>query len=217
MEINKLKELQKGTNVFDAAAKLIVNLRYVIFVLFAIAGIYCFLSINRVKINSDLTAFLPAQAETRRGLTVMEDEFVTYGTAQVMISNVTFERAQAVAEEIGAVEHVTGVAFDNTRAHYKNAAALFTVSFDGTDNDPALAAAMERIGEIIAPYDHAVQSEVGSDYSKTLAGEITGVLLIAVVVILAVLFFTSSAPRASLRSFRSSASTCRRPTAPRRS
>ena len=191
MEIKRLKELNKGASVFDVIAKLIVSMRYVIFVLFAIACIYCFLSVGKVKVNSDLAAFLPAQSETRRGLTVMENEFVTYGTAEVMVSNVTYERAEAVSEEIRNVAHVTGVEFDNTKAHYKNAAALFTVSFDGTEDDPALKAAMDEINGIIEPYDHAVLTKVGDDYSAKLAGEIFGVLLIAVIVIFAVLLFTS--------------------------
>lgn len=191
MELKRLKELNKGASVFDVIAKLIVSMRYVIFVLFTIACIYCFLSVGKVKVNSDLAAFLPAQSETRRGLTVMENEFVTYGTAEVMVSNVTYERAEAVAEEIRGVAHVTGVEFDNTKAHYKNAAALFTVSFDGTEDDPALKASMDEINAIIEPYDHAVLTKVGDDYSAKLAGEIFGVLLIAVIVIFAVLLFTS--------------------------
>ena len=191
MEIKRLKELNKGASVFDVIAKLIVSMRYVIFVLFAIACIYCFLSVGKVKVNSDLAAFLPAQSETRRGLTVMENEFVTYGTAEVMVSNVTYERAEALSEEIRNVAHVTGVEFDNTKAHYKNAAALFTVSFDGTEDDPALKTAMDEINGIIEPYDHAVLTKVGDDYSAKLAGEIFGVLLIAVIVIFAVLLFTS--------------------------
>ncbi|MBQ2330574.1 MAG: RND transporter, partial [Oscillospiraceae bacterium] len=116
MEIKRLKELNKGASVFDVIAKLIVSMRYVIFVLFTIACIYCFLSVGKVKVNSDLAAFLPAQSETRRGLTVMENEFVTYGTAEVMVSNVTYERAEALSEEIRNVAHVTGVEFDNTKA-----------------------------------------------------------------------------------------------------
>lgn len=37
----------------------------------------------------------------------MEEEFVTYADAKVMLANTTYERAEAVAEEIRALEHVT--------------------------------------------------------------------------------------------------------------
>ena len=191
MEINKLNVFNKGKGAMDVVAGLIVSLRYVIFALFAVACVYCAMSMGKVRINSDLTAFLPDRSETRRGLTVMEEEFVTYGTAQIMVSNVTYERAEALVKAIADVDHVTGVTFDDTKAHYKNAAALFVVSFDGQDDDPALSESMDEIKAIVAPYDNAVLTQVGSDYSAKLAEEITGVLLIAAIVIFAVLLFTS--------------------------
>lgn len=55
------------------------------------------------KVNDDITAFLPADTDTRRGLTVMEEEFVTYADAKVMLANTTYERAEAVAEELSAL------------------------------------------------------------------------------------------------------------------
>lgn len=86
--------------------------------------------------NDDITAFLPADTDTRRGLTVMEEEFVTYADAKVMLANTTYERAEAVAEEIRALEHVTGVELDDSPAHFVNSAALLTVSFDTEADDP---------------------------------------------------------------------------------
>lgn len=41
--------------------------------------------------NDDITAFLPADTDTRRGLTVMEEEFVTYADAKVMLANTAKE------------------------------------------------------------------------------------------------------------------------------
>lgn len=64
----------------------IVNSRIIIFGLFIAAAIYCAMSIGKVKVNSDITAFLPDTTETRQGLTIMDEEFITYGTADIMIS-----------------------------------------------------------------------------------------------------------------------------------
>lgn len=47
--------------------------------------------------NDDITAFLPADTDTRRGLTVMEEEFVTYADAKVMLAN-TAKELSALAE-----------------------------------------------------------------------------------------------------------------------
>ena len=118
---------KKKPDVMKKIAELIVKQHVLIYVLFAAAAIYCILSIGKVKVNSDITAFLPAETETRRGLVVMEEEFVTYGTANVMISNVTYETAQELADAIAGMEGVTGVELDDTKAHYVNASALLTI------------------------------------------------------------------------------------------
>ena len=102
------------------------------------------------KVNDDITAFLPADTDTRRGLTVMEEEFVTYADAKVMLANTTYERAEAVAEEIRALEHVTGVELDDSPAHFVNSAALLTVSFDTEADDPRAEADMDAIRAMTA-------------------------------------------------------------------
>ena len=147
----------------------IIKYRYVVFLLFAAAAVYCVLSIGKIRVNSDLTAFLPEETETRRGLTIMEDEFITYASASVMVSNVTYDMADALAEEIGAFEHVTGVAFDDTAAHFVNASALFSISFDGTEDDPGVLADMTGIRELVTPYDNYIATSVGADFSSHLA------------------------------------------------
>ena len=117
MKLEKFKNLRSSGSFMDGIARLIVNSRFVIFILFILAGVYCALSIGKVKINSDLTAFLPNDTETRRGLTIMQDEFVTYATAEVMVSGVTYEQAEALKDELDAFDHVSSVTFDDTEAH----------------------------------------------------------------------------------------------------
>ena len=75
-----------------------------------------FFSINKVTVNQDITAYLPDDSDTRRGYDVMNSEFTTPGTAQVMISNITFEEAQSLANKIGKIEGVTSVTFDDSEA-----------------------------------------------------------------------------------------------------
>ena len=119
-------------------AALIVRLRYIFLLLFIAAAVYCILSVGRVKINSDFTAFLPRTTETRQGLTIMEDEFITYASEDVMIANITYETAEKLAAVIEAFDMVSSVSFDDSRMHYANASALFSIFFKGTSDDPAV-------------------------------------------------------------------------------
>ena len=40
----------------------------------------CVISIPKVQVNNDISSYLPEETETRRGLTLMDDEFITYDT-----------------------------------------------------------------------------------------------------------------------------------------
>lgn len=184
-------EEKKKPDIMKSIATYIVDYRYIIYAIFIAAAIYCAVSIGRVKINSDITAFLPEATETRQGLTIMNDEFITYGSASVMVSNITYDRAETLADSISEIDGVYDVSFDNTKAHYVDSSALFSINFDGTANDKSAEVAMTEIKELLAGYDTYISSSVGEDFSGQLAQEMMIVLLLAVVVIVAVLLFTS--------------------------
>lgn len=44
----------------------------------------------------------------------MEDEFTTFGTAKLMLVNVSYDEAQAVSEQIADIGGVQSVSFDDT-------------------------------------------------------------------------------------------------------
>ena len=55
-------------DIMHQIAAAIVSGRFVLILLFLAAGVYCALSIGRVRVNSDLTFFLPAETETAEEL-----------------------------------------------------------------------------------------------------------------------------------------------------
>ena len=111
-----VRQTESKQDMMHSIAAVIIRSRYMIVLLFLAAAVYCALSLSRVKVSSDLTAFLPETTETRRGITVMEEEFTTYAGENVMIGNVTAERAKALADAIQALDGVLTVSFDDTAA-----------------------------------------------------------------------------------------------------
>ena len=178
-------------DIMHLIAETIVRWRFVIILLFLAAAVYCGLSLSRVQVSSDLTVFLASSTETRRGLTIMEDEFVTYAAEDIMLSNVTYERAEELAGQIREIEHVSSVVFDDSPSHYASASALFTISYDGLEYDPPVLNAKAAVSALLAPYDTYAYSLSLESYSQQLAKEMVGVVAIAVVVIVAILLFTS--------------------------
>lgn len=180
----------KGSGM-EKIATFIVDKRNLFFLLYAFALIFSIVATGWVKVENDITTYLPEDTETRQGLTVMNDNFVTYGTARVMVSNVTYETAENICSDLESVDGVTSVDFDDTMDHYKSASALFSVTFDGTTTDDISVHALHTIRDMLAGYDTYIDTEVGVDTSADLQSEMSVILVLAAIVIVLVLTLTS--------------------------
>ena len=176
---------------FEKIATVVVDRRNLIFFLYIGALIFSLFSSSWVKVCNDITEYLPPETETRRGLTIMDEEFTTFGTARVMVSNITYDKALELQEQLEAIEGVSEVTFDETDEHFKNTSALFDITFHAEEDEALAIDAMNAVKEQLADYDTYVKSTVGSSDSETLAEEMNLILLIAAVIIVLVLLFTS--------------------------
>ena len=184
-------EKPKG-NGMEKLATFIVDKRNLFFLLYIFALIFCAIATGWVKVENDITTYLPDTTETRQGLTVMNDNFVTYGTANVMVSNITYDTALEIQKQIEDVDGVTTVDFDDTDEHYTNASALFSVSFDAEVGDERAENALQEIrDDLEGKYDTSIYSEVGYDSSKDLQSEMVVIVIIAAIIIVVVLTLTS--------------------------
>ena len=180
----------KGSGM-EKIATFIVDKRNLFFLLYAFALIFSIVATGWVKVENDITTYLPEDTETRQGLTVMNDNFVTYGTARVMVSNVTYETAENICSDLESIDGVTSVDFDDTTDHYKSASALFSVTFDGTTTDDISVHALHTIRDMLDGYDTYIDTEVGVDTSADLQSEMSVILVLAAIVIVLVLTLTS--------------------------
>lgn len=185
-----MQEGNKATPM-EKLATFIVDKRNLFFLLYIFAIVFCIFSNGWVKVENDITTYLPDQTETRQGLTIMNDEFITYGTAKIMISNLSYERGEALKEKILEINGVSDVAFDNTKEHYLNSSALFDITFDGTAADEISVDAMHRIEDMLSGYDTYIDTEVGADTAADLQSEMQVIVVIAAIIIVAVLTLTS--------------------------
>lgn len=182
---------KSGGSFMQKVAAVIVDRKTFFFLTFIVMAIFCVFSRNWVNVNDDITSYLAKDTETRRGLDIMESEFTTFATANVMVSSITYDAAEKLAPKIGAIDGVHSVEFDDTEDHYKNASALFAVTFDGDTTSEVSEKAMDEIKSLLADYDTYISSEVGNPMEQTIKSEMVVVLGIAVFIIIAVLLFTS--------------------------
>jgi predicted RND superfamily exporter protein len=194
MNMEEKQEKEKG-NFWLTVASFIVNKRKAIEILFVLAIIYSVLSINKVQVNQDITSYLPADSETRIGLSLMEEQFTTYGSAKVMVSNITYAQAEDLVDDLENIEGVKQIEFDDSRDHFTGADALFSVTFDGTEDEQISKDALEEVKETLDGYDVYVSSSVGEEErsAESLSQDMNIILVLAVVIIVAVLMLSTKA------------------------
>ena len=176
----------------EKVATVIVDKRKIIFLIFIAALLFCAVSSNWVQVNDDIALYLPEDTETRRGMDIMEKEFVTYSTADVMVENISYEQAEHLLDVIENTEGVKSVEFDNTERHYKSASALFKVTFDGLEDDEVSINALAELKEKLKDYDLRVGSQVGNPLKIIINKEMFIVDIIAFFIVITVLLFTSN-------------------------
>lgn len=191
-----MKEEKKENDGFwYKVANFIVNKRKAILILFVFAVIYCVLCFNRVKVNQDITKYLPKTSETRIGLDTMNKEFVTYGSAKVMVTSVTYDQAKELADSFLKVKNVKSVTFDNDTDHYKGTYALIDVTVDGEAEDKASIKAIDDIKELLSNHDYYIETTIGEEErnAESLNNDISIILILSVIIIVLVLLISTHA------------------------
>ena len=173
---------------------LIVDKRKGFYLVFILLILYSVLTMDKVKVNNDLTSYLPDTTETRQGLDLMDEQFLTYGTARIMVCNVTYEEAQGLSEELREMDGVAMLDFEDTEEYYHDMEALFKVTFDGEAGDETAQEHLDSVLEALSGYDVYYSSDIGQEErdAADLSNDMIVILLLAGVVIVAVLLFTST-------------------------
>ena len=184
------QEKAKGGNAMMKLAAFIVDKRNLFFLLLAIGVIFSMFSTNWIQVENDLKAYLPADCETRRGLDIMDDQFITYGTAQIMVENVSMTRAQALWESLKTVEGVLSVDYDETE-DYRNVSALYSITFDYSEKDDGCLDSLEAVKQTLAGEDFYVSTSLGNSSADIIAQEVSVIMVLVAVIVVAVLLLTS--------------------------
>ena len=186
-----MSEKAKKPTPLERAAAFIVDRRKGFYLVYILLIIFSLFSTNWVSVNNELTDYLSEETETRRGLTLMDDEFTTYATAEVMVDNISYSDAEKLCEELSGINGVKEIAFDDTDSHYKDASALFSVTFNGKATDETTVNSFEEIKSRLSDYDTYVSASIGDEDAERIASEMNLVMVIACVIILAVLLVSS--------------------------
>lgn len=150
---------KKSAGFVGKLSAFIVDKRSIFFLIYIFAFIFCIFSMGWVEVENDVTTYLPEDTETRMGIEAMNENFVMFGTAQVMVSNVTYETAEMLYNELSAIEGISMVVFDHSKDHYTNASALYDLNFAGGNFDEISLRALDAVEELLEGYDVSIYTD----------------------------------------------------------
>ena len=185
---------KKDESFMVKLATLIVDKRKGFYLVFIVLCVFSVLCMNKVKVNNDLTTYLPDTTETRRGLTRMDEQFITYGSARILVCNITYDEADKLSEKIKELPGVSMLDFDDTKDHYHDMEALYSVTFDEDADSENTKENLENLLSGLSGYDVYYSSDIGQEErdASDLNNDMILILCLAAVVIVAVLLFTST-------------------------
>lgn len=190
------KEVNAEKNANQAMLKVcgfIVDKRNLFFLIFALLIIFSAISRNWVGVENDMAYYLPDTTETRQGLNLMEEEFITYGTCNVMLANVSYAQAEAICERLERIEGVFSIDFDDSEEHYANGSAYYNITFDYDEKEDACLNALDGVKELLADYDYYLTTSLGDTQAELIDQEMSVISVLVAIIVVSVLFLTSQA------------------------
>lgn len=192
--MEKEQNTKKGGN--QAMLKIcgfIVDKRNLFFLLFGILIIFSAISRNWVGVENSMAFYLPASAETKQGLDLMDEEFITYGACNVMVANVSYEQSEKIGERLEMLEGVYSADFDDTEEHYANGSAYYNITFDYDEDDDACLDALDRVKNMLDGYDYYLTTDLGDTESELIAEEMSTITVLVAIIVVTVLLLTTQA------------------------
>ena len=184
-------ETKQKSSFMIKVSTFIVDRRNLFFLLFGIAIIFSIIASRWVKVENDLKAYLPDSAETTVGLKLMDEQFVTYGTADVMVMNVSLEEAKKIDKRLEARDDLYMVSFDESAEHYNNFSALYNLTFAYPEDDDKALEALEDVKHDLEGYDICVTTSMGDQTADLINKEMNVVSILVAIVVVTVLILTS--------------------------
>ncbi|MCR4755579.1 MAG: MMPL family transporter [Lachnospiraceae bacterium] len=193
-ELNKdeIRE-QQGSSIILKICAFIVDKRNLFFLVFGILAIFSVIARNWVGVENDMAAYLPQSTETRQGLDLMEEEFVTYGSCTIMVANISYEQGEKIRDDIEGIDGVFSVDYDDSAKHYNNGSGCFNVTFIYPEEDDRCLESLDKVKEYIAPFDSYLKTSLGNVQADLINDEMKVISAIVVVIVLSVLLLTTQA------------------------
>lgn len=114
----------------------IVDKRHVILVLFLVLTGLSIYTMQKVKLNYELSEYLPSSSETRQGMERMEREFDSENSSylNLMFEGLNEEEKNSILENLKSITGVASVSYDDTEKHNKENFTYYEITVSDTED-----------------------------------------------------------------------------------
>ncbi len=201
--------MEKEKHTVHRFSNFVIRKRKWIEKIFAVAVVLSIIALCFVRVNYDLSKYLPDDAASKAGLNVMDEEFGYPGTVRVMVGDVSLYEAKLYKDRIEAVDGVNMVTWADTAAdvyqselfinyeaiedYYKDGYAVMDIIFDEDDSDAKTHNALNEIEAITGDKGYFMGPAVqNKSLDETLTREIAIAMVMGIFMISVILCLTTT-------------------------
>ena len=173
----------------------IVDQRKMILIIILLITVLSAILIPQVKVNYDLSKYLPKESNTALGIKIMNDNFTESTSFNVMVENIDQNKSLEIYQLLIEIEHVDNVTFDQTSEdYYKDNKALFIIIMNKNEYSEevknVIVAIEEKLeNETIYLSGSAVETKI---MNETMKIEMPIILIVAVALVFIILLIIST-------------------------
>lgn len=188
-----MNEENQSNDFLTKVCSLIVDKRNIVFLFFIIIMLFSAVTRNWVNVENSMSFYLPQSTETKRGLDLMEEQFITYGSCKAMVANISYDQAETIKDELEKIEGVFSVEFENDEEHYEKSSALYNITFDYDEDEEICLELLATVQDHLSKYDSYISTSLGDQQSELIDEEMKVISVFVVFIVLGVLLFTCEA------------------------
>ena len=171
-------------------AKFIVKYRIAIAAIFVVIAAVCAIATMQVKINKDMTQYLPSDMQVKIGMDVMAEEFGESSQLRLMTKGVSHEDCKQLADDLAAFELVSSVSYEADSPDYnQDDYSLLSITVEGNSFSEEAQRAFEAVEKACESrgYEYWVAADLGNS-----ANDLGPVYVAAVFLAMIILFTLAS-------------------------
>jgi len=167
----------------------IVEKRNYILIIFILLSGLCLYLGTKVKINYDISKYLPSDSETRIGMDIMNKNFkeINSSSLNVMFKDLTTSDKEKVQEELEKITNVSEVLHDETTAYNNGDYTLYIVKTDNVSDSQAAKELYTAIKETFKDQEVYFSGSISESNKDVVKSSIIALAIASAMVILIIM------------------------------